>query len=581
MPFFHDLGHVVPHSKSTTESTARKSACITLSSWQTCRPGYAKNLDSCALGMMAQVQRLLGRTTGNARLYNLNRPYPLGTKFLPMGPGSDGPKSPQLHTSWRLGFARGFRYYARNMVVKAPHSPGGVELESLETEVTGVKSCVSSIKDLPQWSDLLKSIIRRSLTLRLPATLLLLIELHAVLGGESLQSVFVDPNDNFTLSAFNFPLSGGLRRRGLATGDEEIVWCCENSTSYITIRTPMQVWSDPSFDAVKTLHLAIKNVEAQVFKYGIARLPGGQTLQQLSPRQDDSFPVCHVGTKAECPGFYPDASPECLASNAQNAIDDVGLLVYAALRALYSKSPNPASPGELPKGDISPAPHYFYFFDNNKAVANFVASIFRSIYACSQKQDCPFNIVFCDNNRPWPNACQTPPGRYGYVRDPNQHVAALNNRGKGGGSVFLCPAGLALARNAAPCSQDSANMGQDTLGTGLLGQLVQVDVITRPDVGFLAKHTGGWENITVLDHDTLNGSHDYTTSMAQGMTLMELGFGVNGEGLREKGLANAQNYVDFAKWSYDMNYAATAGAAKCDDKFDAFRKRVGAEPITG
>ncbi|KAL8821750.1 MAG: hypothetical protein Q9223_000274 [Gallowayella weberi] len=461
----------------------------------------------------------------------------------------------------------------------------------------------------------------------------------------------VNPNDNLTLSAFHPPLSGGLYRRGLATGDREIIWCCENSTSYISIGTPMQVWSDPGFDAVETLRLAIENVEAQVFQKGIARLPGGQwefeldpnnhisaldigpaymglplkhltwpvlrdglkalsdfikerklnhqvrglqfgihsahlqqvgkgAVQQRSPDQNATIPECHIGTDAECPGFYPDAaSPECLASNAQNAIVDVGVLVYAALRALYSKSPDATSPYELPQGDISPAPHFFYFFDNNKAVANFVANIFRSILACSLGVNCPFNIVFCDNNRAWPNACQTPPGRYGYVRDPNQLAAALNHKAKGGGSMFMCPAGLALARNAAPCSQESANMGKDTLGTGLLGQIVQVDVITRPDVGFLEAHTGGWENITVLDHDVLNGSHDNTTPMAQGMTLMELGFGVNGEGLREKGLANAQNYVDFAKWSYDMNYSNKG--RKCDDKFEAYRKRIGAEPVTG
>ncbi|KAL8686987.1 MAG: hypothetical protein Q9224_005283, partial [Gallowayella concinna] len=92
-----------------------------------------------------------------------------------------------------------------------------------------------------------------------------------------------NPKDNFTLSAFDFPLSGGLHHRGLATGDREIVWCCENTTSYITIRTPMQVWSDPGFDAVETLHLAINDVEAQVFKNGIARLPGGQWEFGLDP----------------------------------------------------------------------------------------------------------------------------------------------------------------------------------------------------------------------------------------------------------------------------------------------------------
>ncbi|KAL8671654.1 MAG: hypothetical protein Q9224_007617, partial [Gallowayella concinna] len=214
-------------------------------------------------------------------------------------------------------------------------------------------------------------------------------------------------------------------------------------------------------------------------------------------------------------------------------------------------------------------------------VANFVANIFRSIFACSEKRDCPFNTVFCFTPNSWEGACETPPGRYGFVRDPNQYSATLNHQAKGGGSMFLCDAGLALPRNAPPCSQPGGRMGQDTLGTGLLGQIVQVDVITRPDVPFLEEHTGGWQNITVLDKDTLRGDFDYKTVMAQGMTLMEMGFGVNGEGLREKGLANAQNYVEFAKWSYDMNYAGLAGGPKCDDKFDTFRKQAGAKPISG
>ncbi|KAL8813433.1 MAG: hypothetical protein Q9200_000284 [Gallowayella weberi] len=412
----------------------------------------------------------------------------------------------------------------------------------------------------------------------------------------------VNPNDNLTLSAFHPPLSGGLYRRGLATGDREIIWCCENSTSYISIGTPMQVWSDPGFDAVETLRLAIENVEAQVFQKGIARLPGGQWEFELDPNNHISaldigpaymglplkhltWPVLRDGLKA-LSDFIKERKLNHQVRGLQFGIHSAHLQQgikstnpLLSVRALYSKSPDATSPYELPQGDISPAPHFFYFFDNNKAVANFVANIFRSILACSLGVNCPFNIVFCDNNRAWPNACQTPPGRYGYVRDPNQLAAALNHKAKGGGSMFMCPAGLALARNAAPCSQESANMGKDTLGTGLLGQIVQVDVITRPDVGFLEAHTGGWENITVLDHDVLNGSHDNTTPMAQGMTLMELGFGVNGEGLREKGLANAQNYVDFAKWSYDMNYSNKG--RKCDDKFEAYRKRIGAEPVTG
>ncbi|KAI4234334.1 MAG: hypothetical protein L6R40_006811 [Gallowayella cf. fulva] len=293
--------------------------------------------------------------------------------------------------------------------------------------------------------------------------------------------------------------------------------------------------------------------------------------QQLSPRQDVAVLECQVGNDANCPGFYPDASPECLASNAPQAIDDIKLLAYAALRALYTKAPKPAADFELPTGPVSPAPHFFYLFVNDRPVAEFVANIFRALLACSEKHDCPFNTVFCDNNRAWPGACSTPAGRYGFVRDPNQAVAALNNRPKGGGSVFLCPAGLALPRNPAPCS---AVLGKDSLGSGLLAQLVQVDVITKPDVPFLETHTG-WENITVLD-----GVNNYQTKEAQGMTMAELGFGRNGEGLRERGLANAQNYVEFAKWSYDLGYAAREGAT-CDEKFEAFVKAERVQPVSG
>lgn len=327
--------------------------------------------------------------------------------------------------------------------------------------------------------------------------------------------------------------------------------------------------------------------------------------QQLSPRQDVAVLECQVGNDANCPGFYPDASPECLASNAPQAIDDIKLLAYAArkhtsllypcqilslphsfliqhsksltcnqpppVRALYTKAPKPAADFELPTGPVSPAPHFFYLFVNDRPVAEFVANIFRALLACSEKHDCPFNTVFCDNNRAWPGACSTPAGRYGFVRDPNQAVAALNNRPKGGGSVFLCPAGLALPRNPAPCS---AVLGKDSLGSGLLAQLVQVDVITKPDVPFLETHTG-WENITVLD-----GVNNYQTKEAQGMTMAELGFGRNGEGLRERGLANAQNYVEFAKWSYDLGYAAREGAT-CDEKFEAFVKAERVQPVSG
>ncbi|KAL8790635.1 MAG: hypothetical protein Q9213_000483 [Squamulea squamosa] len=312
-------------------------------------------------------------------------------------------------------------------------------------------------------------------------------------------------------------------------------------------------------------------------------------FQELSPRQDaaggleNRYPECYWNQPSEsCPGFYPLVGA-CNGTNVWQAIDDVGFLAHAALRALYSKSPKPASPSEPPKGPISPADHFFYFFENDPvgAVAEFVAKVFKNIVACADRHDCTANLVICDRAAErglWPDECATPPGRYGYVRDPNQNVAAQNGRGKGNGVVFMCAAGFALPQNPPPCTTAG---GADSLGSALLAQLVQVDVITRPDVVFLEKHTG-WRNITVLDPKTIGES--YQVKQAQGMTLMDLGFGINGGGLRQKGLANAQNYVEFAKWSWDMNYGDApflTSPEKCDDHFRHEVERSGAKPITG
>ncbi|KAL8679075.1 MAG: hypothetical protein Q9186_004615 [Xanthomendoza sp. 1 TL-2023] len=156
-----------------------QSAYTTLLFCQTCQPGYANYRDSSALRTIAQVQRLR-RTTGDARLYNLNSPYPLGAKFLPMGVASNGPTSPGLHATWDY-----FRTLVLHAAFDMPH-----RCESMWTAAL----------DWGAWGP-----------------------------------------------------------------------------------TPMQVWSDPGFDAVETLHLAIKDVEAQVFKNGIARLPGGQWEFGLDP----------------------------------------------------------------------------------------------------------------------------------------------------------------------------------------------------------------------------------------------------------------------------------------------------------
>ncbi|KAI4252621.1 MAG: hypothetical protein L6R42_007890 [Xanthoria sp. 1 TBL-2021] len=256
------------------------------------------------------------------------------------------------------------------------------------------------------------------------------------------------------------------------------------------------------------------------------------------------------------------------------------------VRALYTKAPRPASPTELPTGSPSPAKHFFYLFENDSKVAEFVANVFKALVACVDGHDCLYNVVFCETEgRPdiYPGGCSTPPGRYGYVRAPNQYSgpqSLINGQvhQKGGGVVFSCPAGRDFPPIATPCS---ATPGRDNAGSALLAQLLQVDLITKIDIPFLESKTK-WQNITV---QALPGQPELSSNekAAQGLTLLELGFGVNGNGLREWGLANAQNYVEFAKWSWDLNYGDAVGLSgeRCDDEFELEVGRSGAQPITG
>ncbi|KAI4235992.1 MAG: hypothetical protein LQ352_008048 [Teloschistes flavicans] len=92
-----------------------------------------------------------------------------------------------------------------------------------------------------------------------------------------------DPNDNLTLSAFSFPLgSGSLTHRGIATGDPQIVWCCQNTSTYITIDMAAIVRSEPGFDITQALRLSIKDVEARITQVGNSRLGGGQWALAVS-----------------------------------------------------------------------------------------------------------------------------------------------------------------------------------------------------------------------------------------------------------------------------------------------------------
>lgn len=256
------------------------------------------------------------------------------------------------------------------------------------------------------------------------------------------------------------------------------------------------------------------------------------------------------------------------------------------VRALYTKAPRPASPTELPTGSPSPAKHFFYFFENDSKVAEFVANVFKALVACFDGHGCLYNVVFCQTEgkqETYPGACSTPPGRYGYVRAPNQYSgpqSLINGQvyQKGGGVVFSCPAGRDFPPIATPCTGPP---GEDNVGSALLAQLVQVDLITNINITFLESKTK-WQNITV---QVLDGQPELSSNdkQAQGMALADLGFGLNGRGLRERGLANAQNYVEFAKWSWDLGYGDAVGLTgeKCDDQWDLEVERLRLEPVTG
>ncbi|KAI4190589.1 MAG: hypothetical protein L6R41_000682 [Letrouitia leprolyta] len=220
------------------------------------------------------------------------------------------------------------------------------------------------------------------------------------------------------------------------------------------------------------------------------------------------------------------------------------------VRALH----NPDSINQPPStpyanASIDPAAHYFYFFENDRKTAEFVADVFSSIAACADRHDCPFNVIFCGES-PWPGACESPPGRYGFVRDPNQYGAQLNNRPRTGLPFWLCDAGLELPRNPIPCSTPG---GLPSLGYALLQQIVQADIITRPDVSFL-QQKAKQDNIT----DFHNGSP---------WTLKELAFLTNAE-VKGRSVANAENYARFASWSWDLGFGGSPWTGEtCQERF--------------
>ncbi|KAI4235991.1 MAG: hypothetical protein LQ352_008047, partial [Teloschistes flavicans] len=255
-----------------------------------------------------------------------------------------------------------------------------------------------------------------------------------------------------------------------------------------------------------------------------------EPYNDLLPRQGFDQPCGWNRPRDDpCPGMYYSTDGKCggNATAVAQAITDAGLIAHAALRALYNPNATNIDPNASFSGaSVNPAQHYFYFFDNDKTVAAHVASIFQNLADCADGRNCPNNLILCGDQRFGASQCDR--GQYGYVLDPNQHAATINNQPKGGGVVFLCNAGMALPSNPLPCSTAGGAPG---IGYALLYQMVQVDVIARPDTTYLEQKTG-YPNITQLV-----GSADGKTS------LQAIGWGTSGDGLKGKGLANAENYA--------------------------------------
>ena len=117
----------------------------------------------------------------------------------------------------------------------------------------------------------------------------------------------------------------------------------------------------------------------------------------------------------------------------------------------------------------------------------------------------------------------------------------------------MCPAGMALSRNPVPCSTAG---GQPSLGYALIRALVQITTITNADEPLLMSTTG---------------QEDITDKSATISNIAALGWGTNGDGLGVKGVGNADNYAQFATWSWDLGYgSAPWTGGTCQSKWDDF-----------
>lgn len=266
----------------------------------------------------------------------------------------------------------------------------------------------------------------------------------------------------------------------------------------------------------------------------------------LSPRESpEVLDTCYPGHT--CPGLYASCPNRANFDIVKTAIQDAGYLANAALRALKA---------DTIRGPAQPAPHYYFFFENSAAVAEYVTSIFQNIANCIAG-NCPFSLVFCGDSYNW---CPNTPGTLEYAPSPGE---SLNGQG---GVVFLCPATLKLPRNPIPCSTAG---GADSPSYALIRALVQLPGLTDPNNEWFSTSKLGVSNITEMGN---RGSWGVSS----------LGWGTNGDGLMAKGKGNAENFARFASWSWDLGYGGNPwmGGTCSSARWDPFTYGNGLYPIS-
>ncbi|KAL8954698.1 MAG: hypothetical protein Q9183_006975 [Haloplaca sp. 2 TL-2023] len=186
---------------------------------------------------------------------------------------------------------------------------------------------------------------------------------------------------------------------------------------------------------------------------------------------------------------------------------------------------------------LDPAPHYFYFFDNDLEVATFVDTVFETLTHCAwtkEKRKPEDSCVI-----PTSVGCAVPDdhrckdGAYGFVTPAGSGTRQRDQ-------IFMCDRFLETDDSPDYCSTPGGAL--NTNGYALLYQIVQMPEYTVFNQTFLQQKTG---NSSITQVNGPGGFND---------TLSAIGYGTGGEGLKGKGLANAKNYAAFAQWSLDLGY---------------------------